>query len=61
MLTRVQQRYNLSSFIFDVAATADEDIAFAVFGYGANPAPPNEIPPYAPEDIIIVSNLPVHF
>ncbi|KAH0559692.1 hypothetical protein GP486_003789 [Trichoglossum hirsutum] len=50
------QRYNLSSFIFDVAAIGNEDVAFAVYGYGANPAPPNAAPPYAAEDIIILSD-----
>jgi hypothetical protein len=52
------QRYNLTSFIFDVAAVddEDEDISFAVYGYGANPAPPNAAPPYAAEDIIILSD-----
>ncbi|KAH0534195.1 hypothetical protein FGG08_007206 [Glutinoglossum americanum] len=50
------QRYNLSSFTFDVAATGSEGVAFAVYGYGANPAPPNAAPPYAAEDIIILSD-----
>jgi hypothetical protein len=52
-----QQRYNLSSYIFDEAAIDDVDIAFAVYGYDANPAPANAGPPYAAEDIIIVCTL----
>lgn len=51
-----QQRYNLSSYIFDEAATDDVDVPFAVYGYGAEPAPPNTAPPYAAEDIIMVRN-----
>ncbi|KAI9767093.1 MAG: hypothetical protein M1840_005882 [Geoglossum simile] len=50
------QRYNLSSFTFDVAAIGEGDVPFAVFGYGANPAPPNAAPPYAAQDIILLSD-----
>jgi hypothetical protein len=50
------QRYNLSSFIFDVAAIDGDDVSFAVYGYSANPAPPNAAPPYSAEDIIILSD-----
>ncbi|KAI9773497.1 MAG: hypothetical protein M1839_002079 [Geoglossum umbratile] len=49
------QRYNLSSSVFDEAAT-EGDAPFAVFGFGANPAPPNAAPPYAADDIIILSD-----
>lgn len=50
------QRYNLSSYIFDEAAVDDVDINFAVYGYDANPAPASATPPYAAEDIILLSD-----
>lgn len=56
------QRYNLSNTLFDNTAmlgdddTVIEDLKgnFTVFGYGINAAP-SLVPPYAAEDIIIVS------
>ncbi|RDW66343.1 hypothetical protein BP6252_09978 [Coleophoma cylindrospora] len=50
------QRYNLSSLIFDDAAVEDDNGNFAVYGYAANPSPVNQGPPFAPEDIIILSD-----
>lgn len=47
----IQQRYNFSSFIFDVEGTGG-DVPFAVYGYDAYPADTTQ--PYAAEDIIIV-------
>lgn len=35
------------------------DINFTAYGYDSNPAPPNAAPPYAAEDIIIVSSLSI--
>ncbi|CZR66660.1 uncharacterized protein PAC_16561 [Phialocephala subalpina] len=49
------QRYNLSSLLFDETAT-NTNFSFAVYGYGANPAPPNASPPWAAEDIILLSD-----
>jgi hypothetical protein len=53
-----QQRYNLSSLLYDETAT---NATFAVYGYGANPAPPNASPPWAAEDIVLVSSIPYLF
>ena len=49
------QRYNLSSFIFDVESRGGL-VQKAVFGYANNPSP-SAIPPYAAEDILLVSEL----
>ncbi|KUJ17685.1 uncharacterized protein LY89DRAFT_747417 [Mollisia scopiformis] len=49
------QRYNLSSILFDDAAT-NTNFSFAVYGYGANPAPANASPPWAAEDIVLLSD-----
>ncbi len=49
------QRYNLSNTLFDEAAVGDLVDGFVVYGYGNNSAPANAAPPYAAEDIIIVS------
>jgi hypothetical protein len=50
------QRYNLSNTLFDEAAVGDLNGGFVVYGYGNNSAPANAEPPYAAEDIIIVSS-----
>ncbi|EMR83496.1 putative peptidase s41 family protein [Botrytis cinerea BcDW1] len=51
-------RYNLSNPIFDASGTGLDisDDAFAVYGYDANPAPSGAKPPFAAEDIIILSD-----
>ncbi|KAE8446731.1 hypothetical protein EG329_011636 [Mollisiaceae sp. DMI_Dod_QoI] len=50
------QRYNLSNELFVEAAVGDIVDGFVVYGYGNNTAPPNAAPPYAAEDIIILSD-----
>ncbi|KAH8817199.1 hypothetical protein F5884DRAFT_874120 [Xylogone sp. PMI_703] len=47
------QRYNLSSLLYDESAT---EATFAVYGYAANPAPANASPPWAAEDIVLLSD-----
>jgi len=47
------ERLNLSSYTFDYEAAGDE-VAYAVYGYSADPA--NATQPYAAEDIIILSD-----
>lgn len=42
--------------MFDESAT-DTNSSFAVYGYGANPAPANASPPWAAEDIVLVSSI----
>ncbi|CAD6443262.1 9d2e7923-2f4f-4e57-b298-0044821c9a72 [Sclerotinia trifoliorum] len=52
------ERYNLSNAIFDASGTGLDvsDDSFAVYGYDANPAPSGAQPPFAAEDIIILSD-----
>ncbi|APA13907.1 hypothetical protein sscle_12g086770 [Sclerotinia sclerotiorum 1980 UF-70] len=52
------ERYNLSSAIIDASGTGLDinDDPFAVYGYDANPAPSGARPPFAAEDIIILSD-----
>lgn len=52
MLTTTQQRYNLSSFIYDVVA-----FGYVVYGYGDRPVSSPQ--PYAAEDIVIVRSAPL--
>jgi hypothetical protein len=51
------QRYNLSNTAFDDAAVDGDSGNFTVFGYGANPGPAPALPPFAAEDILMVSCL----
>ncbi|KAN0113262.1 hypothetical protein V8E51_006213 [Hyaloscypha variabilis] len=50
------QRYNLANTLFDEAAVGDVNGGFVVYGYGNNSAPASAEPPYAAEDIIILSD-----
>jgi hypothetical protein len=54
MVNESQQRYNLSSYIFDMESTQNFDEYFAVYGYGGNPADVTQ--PYDAKDIIILSD-----
>ncbi|KAF7956395.1 hypothetical protein EAE96_003736 [Botrytis aclada] len=51
-------RYDLSNPIFDASGVGLDvsDDAFAVYGYDANPVPSGAEPPFAAEDIIILSD-----
>jgi hypothetical protein len=51
------QRYNLSNTAFDDSAVDGDGGSFTVFGYGTNPAPAPALPPFAAEDILMVSCL----
>ncbi|KAA8566121.1 hypothetical protein MFRU_039g00620 [Monilinia fructicola] len=52
------ERYNLSSAVFDASGAGLDinDDSFAVYGYDANPAPSGARPPFAADDIIILSD-----
>ncbi|QSZ33423.1 hypothetical protein DSL72_004991 [Monilinia vaccinii-corymbosi] len=52
------QKYDLSNAIFDASGAGLDisDDSFAVYGYDANPAPSGARPPFAAEDIIILSD-----
>jgi Peptidase family S41 len=54
------QRYDLTDTSFDSVAVDASNDTFTVFGYGSNAAPADAAPPYAAEDIIMVSSACKH-
>ena len=51
------QRYNLSDTAFVEGAVGYPNETFTIYGYDNEPSPANNAPPFAAEDIIIVSSL----